>query len=42
MKCAVEMDSGAMIYIHTIFHTDWFRHSKVDGWDADTDRKEIA
>jgi hypothetical protein len=30
MKYAVEMGSGAMIYI-TKFHKDWFRHSKVDG-----------
>jgi hypothetical protein len=28
MKYAVEMGSGAMIYI-TKFHEDWFRHSKV-------------
>jgi hypothetical protein len=30
MKNAVEMGSGAMIYVHTKFHKDWFRHSKFD------------
>jgi hypothetical protein len=29
MKYAVEMGSGAMIYI-TKFHEDWCRNSKVD------------
>jgi hypothetical protein len=29
MKSAAEMDSGAMI-IHTEFHKDWFRHSKIE------------
>jgi hypothetical protein len=28
MKYAVEMGSGAMIYINK-FHEDWLRHSKV-------------
>jgi hypothetical protein len=28
MKYAVEMGSGAMIYVIK-FHKDWFRHSKV-------------
>jgi hypothetical protein len=28
MKCAVEMGTGAMIYIN--FHKDWFNQSKVD------------
>jgi hypothetical protein len=30
MKYAVEMGSGAMIYIPS-FIRDWFRHSKVGG-----------
>jgi hypothetical protein len=29
MKYAAEMGSGAMIYVHTKFHKDWLRHSKV-------------
>jgi hypothetical protein len=37
MKYAVEMGSGAMI-IHTKFHKDWFRHSKVDRGDTQTHR----
>jgi hypothetical protein len=33
----VDMASGVMIYVHTKFHNDWFRHSKLDGMDnADT------
>jgi hypothetical protein len=28
-KYAFEMGSGAMIYVHTKFHKDWFRHSEV-------------
>jgi hypothetical protein len=36
LKYAVEMGSGAMIYI-TRFHKDWFRYSKVD-WGGDTHR----
>jgi hypothetical protein len=31
MKYVVEMGSVAMIYVHTKFHKDWFRHSKVLG-----------
>jgi hypothetical protein len=27
MRYAVEMDSGAMIYVHAKFHKDWFSHS---------------
>jgi hypothetical protein len=34
MKCAVEMGSGAMIYVP--FHKDWFRHSKVGRGDLQT------
>jgi hypothetical protein len=30
MKYAVEMGSVAMIYVHTEFHKDCFRHSKGD------------
>jgi hypothetical protein len=30
MKYAVEMGSGAIIYVHTKFRYDWFRHSKVN------------
>jgi hypothetical protein len=33
MKYAVEMGSGAMIYI-TKFPKDWFRHSEVDKGDT--------
>jgi hypothetical protein len=29
MKCAIEMGSGAMMYMMK-FYEDWFRHSKVD------------
>jgi hypothetical protein len=29
MKYAAEMGSGTMI-LHTKFHNNWFRHSKVD------------
>jgi hypothetical protein len=29
MNYAVEMGSVAMIYIHTKFHKDWSRYSKV-------------
>jgi hypothetical protein len=39
MKCAVEMGSGAMIYIPTKFHKDWFNHSKVDKGDTQTYRQ---
>jgi hypothetical protein len=44
MKSAVEMGSGAMIYVHTKFHKDWFRYSKVNGGriDRHTDSMEIA
>jgi hypothetical protein len=31
MKYAIEIGSGAMIYVHTKFHTNWFRHSKSNG-----------
>jgi hypothetical protein len=31
MKYAVEISSRAMIYLHTKFHKDWFRHFKVVG-----------
>jgi hypothetical protein len=31
MKYAVEMDSVAMIYVHTKFNKDRFRHSTPDG-----------
>jgi hypothetical protein len=37
MKNAVEMGSGAMIYIYTKVHKDWFRHSKVNGGGGFTD-----
>jgi hypothetical protein len=30
MKYSVETGSDAMIYIHTKFHNDFFRHSKID------------
>jgi hypothetical protein len=30
MKYATEMGSGAIIYVNTKLHKDWFRHSKVD------------
>jgi hypothetical protein len=29
-KYAPEMCRSAMAYVHTKFHRDWFRHSKVD------------
>jgi hypothetical protein len=34
MKYAVEMGSGAMIYVHTKFHKDWFMHSEIDKGDT--------
>jgi hypothetical protein len=34
MKHAVEMGSGAMMYVYTEFNKDWFRISKVDMGDA--------
>jgi hypothetical protein len=45
MKYGVDMGSGVMIYVHTKFHKDWFRHSEVDmgGYtDTHTHRMEIA
>jgi hypothetical protein len=42
MKYATEIGSGAMIYVHTKFHKDWFRHSKVNGEGEFTESKEIA
>jgi hypothetical protein len=39
MKYAVEMGSGAMIYVHTRFYKDWFRHSEVDKGDTQTHRQ---
>jgi hypothetical protein len=41
MKYAVEMGSGAFIWVHTKFHEDWFSYSKVDG-ATQTDSMEIA
>jgi hypothetical protein len=44
MKYAVEMGSGAMIYVHTKFHKEWFRYSTADrggGLHRDTDSKVI-
>jgi hypothetical protein len=38
MKYAVEMVSVAVIYVHSKFHKDWFRHSKVHkGGNTDTE-----
>jgi hypothetical protein len=34
MKCAVEMGSGVVIYVHTKFHKDRFRHSEVNRGDT--------
>jgi hypothetical protein len=43
MKYAVEIGSVAIIYIHTRFHTNCFRHSKVNRERfTDTDSMEIA
>jgi hypothetical protein len=43
MKYAVEMISGAMIYIYSEFHKDWFRHSEVDmGIHSHTDSMVIS
>jgi hypothetical protein len=39
MEYAVEMGSGATVYIHTNFHKDWFRHSKVNRGDSQTHRQ---
>jgi hypothetical protein len=38
MKYALEMGSGAMIYVHTKFHEDLFRYSKVNRGDSQTAR----
>jgi hypothetical protein len=35
----LELGSDALIYVHTKFHKVWFRHSKVDGGDAQTHRQ---
>jgi hypothetical protein len=40
MKYAVEMGSGAMIYIPSFIY--WLRHSKVDGGDTQTDSMVIS
>jgi hypothetical protein len=34
MKYALEMGLGAMMYVHTKFHKDWFRHSKLNRWEG--------
>jgi hypothetical protein len=34
MKYAVQMGSGAMIYVNTKFYKDWSSHSKVEGGDT--------
>jgi hypothetical protein len=36
MKYVVEMDSGAMIHVHTKFHKDLFSHSEVESKDTQT------
>jgi hypothetical protein len=38
MKYAVEMGSGAVIYVHTKFHKEWFTYSKVYSGDTQIDR----
>jgi hypothetical protein len=43
MNNAVEMGSGAIIYIYTKFHEDCFRQSKVDeGIHGHTDSVVIS
>jgi hypothetical protein len=37
MKYAIEMGSGAMIYIHTEFHKNWFSYSKAGTHRQDED-----
>jgi hypothetical protein len=32
MKYAADV----MVYVHTRFHKDWFRHSNIDRWDIQT------
>jgi hypothetical protein len=39
MNYAVEIGSGDMIYVHTKFHNDWFRHSQVNSRDSQTHRQ---
>jgi hypothetical protein len=42
MKCTAEMGSGVMLYIHTEFHKEWFRHSKfVRGTHTGTQHSEL-
>jgi hypothetical protein len=40
MKYTDEMGSGAMIYVHTTFNKDSFRHSKADTGDTQTHRQQ--
>jgi hypothetical protein len=43
MKYAVEMGSGAMIYVPTKFHNDWFGHSDlIRGMQRHTDTIAIS
>jgi hypothetical protein len=42
MNCTVEMGLGAMIYVYTKIHEDWFRHSKVNRRGGYTYRKVIS
>jgi hypothetical protein len=41
MKYTAEMDSAAMIYVQTFINIDSGNY-KLMGWDAQTDRTEIA
>jgi hypothetical protein len=40
MKYAVEMGAGVMMYIHSQFHKQWFRHWKVKGLYIQTHRQQ--
>jgi hypothetical protein len=41
MKYVVEMDSGSHD-VHTKLHTDWFRHSKLNGTDIQRQTDSMA
>jgi hypothetical protein len=42
MKYTVDMGSGAVVYVCTKFNIDWFRHSKVDVRETDTQHDLIS
>jgi hypothetical protein len=39
VKYVIQMGSVVIIYVHTKFHKDWFRHSKFNREDTQTHRQ---